>query len=125
MSPRVRGTLDGQDRADTCTFWRRPGVYRYELEVRGKGGAEFCLEALGPGQVGSPDPGTGWETIEEWSSVPSGSRLAGVVAIPKNPLENRPGADWIQLRLRVSRTSPNQLVQYEFYLEPGEPAEVR
>lgn len=120
MSPRVRGTLDGQDRADTCTFWRRPGRYGYELEVRGEGAANFSLEALRAGGTGGTEPNGGWQPIEGWSSVRSGSPVAGVIAVPKDQAEPSPNPAWVQLRLRVSRTSPNHTVQYEFYLDPGE-----
>ncbi len=120
MSPKVRGTLDGQDRADTYTLWRKPGQYRYELEVRGEGSVSLLLEAFCPGGAVNPDSGGGWHVIAQQSSALSGSRAAGLAIVPEARIDPTSTLEWVQLRLRISRTVPTRSVDYEFYLDPGD-----
>jgi hypothetical protein len=121
MSTKVQGTLDGQDQADTYTLWRKPGQYRYELDVRGEGAAALRLEALRPAGDGKTGTAGGWQIIEERPSVPCGSRLTGVVTVPEVPIDASLNVEWVQLRLRISRAVPTRAVEYEFYLDPGDP----
>jgi hypothetical protein len=120
MSPRVRGTLDGQDHADTYALFRKPGQYRYELEVRGEGAVSLLLEAFRPGGGTSPESIAGWQVLAEQPSAPAGSRVSGSVTVPEASIAADSKVDWVRLRLRISRTVPTQSVEYEFYLDPGD-----
>jgi hypothetical protein len=121
VSPKVQGTLDGQDHADSYTLWRRPGRLRYELDVRGEGAVNLLLEALRLGSGGKAGTAAGWQVIEERPSVRCGSKLTGMVTVPEVPIDASLKVEWVELRLRISRAIPSKAVEYEFYLDPGDP----
>jgi hypothetical protein len=118
MSPRVHGTLEGADQADTYMLWRRPGPHRFELDVRGEGAVSFVLEGLRPGEILNPESDGAWRTIEERTDVRSGARVSGTVVIPQAPIGDLASLEWVQLRVRISRAVPDKAVEYDFSLAP-------
>lgn len=121
VSPKVQGTLDGQDHADTYTLWRKPGQYRYELEVSGAGALNLRLEACRTTGDGKSGAASGWQVIEERLSIPCGSNVTGAVSVPEVPIDALLKVEWVQLRLRISRAVPTKAVGYEFTIDPGNP----
>jgi hypothetical protein len=120
MSTRVRGTLDGQDRADTYALWRAPGHYRFELDVQGDGAVSLLLEARCSDGARSPGSTGGWKVIAERTTARSGLKITGLVTVPEVRINSAAKLGWVELRLRISRTTPAQSVEYEFYLDPGD-----
>lgn len=121
MSTSVRGTLDGQDRGDTYSLWRKPGQYRYKMDVRGEGTVSLLLEAFSPGGVEPYGPARGWLALVDLPSTRSRSTIAGQVTVPEVHIDPASKLEWVRLRLRISRIAPTQSVEYEFHLDPGEP----
>ncbi len=119
MSPRVRGTLDGRDRADTFVLWRKPGQYRYDLEVRGEGSVSMLLEAFTPGGTENPTLAGEWLPLANQPSA-RGSATSGLIIVPELRIDPTSRLEWVRLRLRISRIAPTQSVEYKFYLDPGE-----
>ncbi|HEX7077866.1 MAG TPA: hypothetical protein VF363_05560 [Candidatus Eisenbacteria bacterium] len=117
MPTRVHGTLRDEDLADTYSIWRKPGKYGYHLIVEGPGALDLSIEALQPteevqgGTVGS------WKIIEERRDVRGGARLGGAVSVAPAHLQSHLGAEWIELRVRVSRAGGTGAVAYDLELD--------
>ena len=124
MSTSVRGTFNGHDRADTYALWRKPGQYRYKMDVRGEGAVSLLLEAFSPGGAEAKAEPGGWLALADLPSARSGSTVAGVVTVPEMQIDPASKLEWVRLRLRISRIEPSQSVEYEFYLDPGEQGSV-
>jgi hypothetical protein len=123
MSTSVRGTFNGQDRSDTYALWRKPGQYRFKMDVRGEGAVSLLLEAFFPGGE-TQSPAGGWLALADLPSARSGSTIAGQVTVPEVQIDPASKLEWVRLRLRISRIEPSQSVEYEFYLDPGEQGSV-
>lgn len=119
MSTKVQGRLGEEDYSDTYTLWRRPGLWHYELIVRGEGAVGLRLEVIDVGGNGDPVSHGGWRVIDEQSAVPGGSRLCGCVTVPEVDLGPSSKVGWAQLRLRISRAVTSKAVEYEFSLDGG------
>ena len=109
----LSGTLDGEACCDTYEIWRRPGRCGYALRVRGAGAVHLVIEAHDPG--GAADAG-GWREVAEAPTVAGGSRVTGTVVVPEVRFGGSVSAEWVRLRVRISRTAGTS-VSYEFSLE--------
>ncbi len=115
----LSGTLDDEGFADTCEIWRKTGPYRYELKARGTGVVRFLVEAHQPPGGPGPEAGGEWRPIAEASKVDGGTHQNGTITVPEVRLGSSVSADFVRIRVRVSRVAGSGPVTYEFSMEPG------
>jgi hypothetical protein len=113
----LSGALDDAGSCDTYELWRKPGRYRYQVRISGRGAVRLVIEAHQPG--GPAEAGAGsWRTIAEASRVGSGPGASGTVTVSEVRLSDYVSADWVQLRVRFSPAAGAVPVGYEFSLRP-------
>lgn len=117
METDLSGTLDREGSSDTYELWRKPGGYRYEVRVRGRGAVRVVIEAHRPG--GSAGPGAdSWQLIAEVPRVGGGPGASGTVTVPEVRLSDSVSAEWVRLRVQFSSAPGAGPVGYEFGLRP-------
>ncbi len=117
MESTLSGALDDAASIDTYELWRKPGRYRYELRVTGKGAVRLVIEAHQTGASAGPGAGS-WRTVAGAPRVASGPAVSGQVTVPEVRLTESVSAEWVQLRVRFSPAASALPVRYEFSLGP-------
>ena len=116
MATKVQGKLEADDVADTFTVWRKPGVCRLEVAVRGEGAVRCMVEALDPTDGTDPSSRPGWRTLEDSPPIPDGAGHQGIISVPEMELTPSTKSPYIQLRIRLLRVGVGP-VEYDLQLE--------